>query len=100
MDLYARLRYHRDALAALKSYGNGDGARASAARAALDEALAEVPPEAARLRIEAQGLLDAELPERADELYALAAELEDFQADPTRYVAPEPVAKRKGRRNG
>jgi hypothetical protein len=97
MDLLATLRYHADALAALRSYGNHGGARAAAVQAELDAALADMPAEVARLRAEAADLAEAGAEERADELYALADDLESFDSD-----APAPVkpATRKGRRRG
>jgi len=93
--LLATLRYHRDALAALRAYGNDGGERARRARTDFDAALAEIPAEVARLRTEAAGLADADATERADELFALAQDLEDFspvgEPEPER---PAPRGKR------
>ncbi len=97
MDLLASLRYHADALAALRSYGNHGGARAAAVRAELDAALADIPAEVARLRAEAADLAEAGAEQRADELYALAQDLESFSPDEPAPAKPVP---RKGRRRG
>lgn len=96
MDLLASLRYHADALAALRTYGNHGGARAAAVKVELDAALADVPAECARLRAEADELAEAGAEARADELYALAQDLESFSPDERK--PPEPT--RKGRRRG
>lgn len=90
------LRHHRDALAALESYGNGGGQRAIAARNALELAKMQIPTAVEHFRSEANDLEEAGANKRAAELCDEADLLEDFLAG---RPDPVPVAlrRRKGR---
>lgn len=89
------LRHHRDALAALESYGNGGGNRAIAARNALEMAKMQIPTAVDLFHAEAVALDDAGAETRATELRIEADLLEDFLAG---RPDPEPVAPRRRKR--
>lgn len=96
MQLLKRLEYYRDAVAAVKTYGNENSQHGILMRAQLRQAMDEVPAEVARLRAEAEGLAAAEAYDRAGELTGLADELEQFQPDaPPVVAAPEPKRRRR-----
>ena len=90
------LRYHRDALEALRGYGNADSGRYRRASNALELAKMQIPEAVSHFRAEADDIESAGNLRRAEELRDEADALEDFldgKPDP----APPAPKRRRGR---